>query len=439
MVVDGGVIHGVYSLVWHDATVAPFPSLLADTIGFGPRASGRLAILNARLFDGRGSAPRLVDAIVIDEGRFVSVGTATPLDGVATIDAGGRFVMPGLIDVHVHLSILEHSHLHPHPPNGAEPLYPGLLGHLVAATLRRCNDMGVTTIRDVGAYGDVVLEARQAMRYGAFDGPRLLACGRIISPTSPGGRFFDGMYAEADGVDEIRKAVRQQFRRGADFVKIMTTGARSVELEDSEPSQAIRDEVATVVEEAHRQGYRVAAHCEGLPGTALAVEEGVDTIEHGMFLHERPDLLDQMAERGAVLVPTLEFLHNVAENGTWTPELIERGKLNIEAAHRTLQAALSRGVRIAVGLDTPEADKSAIEYGRLVEHGMKAIEAMTAHTRGGAYALGLSDEIGTIEVDKRADCMIVDGDPLLSPAVLLDSSRIRRVFRNGVPVGGAEQ
>jgi imidazolonepropionase-like amidohydrolase len=121
--------------------------------------------------------------------------------------------------------------------------------------------MGITTIRDVGSIGDVVVEARQAMRYGAFRGPRLLTCGRIVSPTGPGGRFFAGMYREADGPDDVRRAAREQIRYGADFVKVMTTGARSVELEDSilrsSPARSSRP-----VDEVHWLGYRVCAHCE---------------------------------------------------------------------------------------------------------------------------------------------------------------------------------
>jgi imidazolonepropionase-like amidohydrolase len=181
---------------------------------------------------------------------------------------------------------------------------PGSDAHFLAAELRETLRRGVTTVRDVGSYGDLGLEARQGMRYGAFRGPRLLTCGRIVSATAAGGRFFDGMYREADGADDVRRAVREQLRRGADFIKVMTTGARSVELEDPDPAQLTRGEIATLVEEAHRQGYRVAAHAEGIAGTEIAINEGVDTIEHGMYLCQRPDLLERMAAAGQVLVPT---------------------------------------------------------------------------------------------------------------------------------------
>jgi len=111
--------------------------------------------------------------------------------------------------------------------------------------------MGITTLRDVGAFGDDLLHVRRAVELGALAEPRVLACGRILSATSPGGAHFTDMYREADGADEMRKAVREQIRRGADFIKVMTTGARSVALEDPEPAQITRAEIATIVEEAH--------------------------------------------------------------------------------------------------------------------------------------------------------------------------------------------
>src|SRR6516162_8549123 len=138
------------------------------------------------------------------------------------------------------------------------------------------------------------------MRYGAFRGPRLLTCGKIVSATAPGGRFYGDMYREADGPDDIRRAVREQIRAGADFVKVMTTGARSNELEDPE---------------ALRLGYRVAAHAEGLDGCEAAIRHGVDTVEHGMYLHRRPDLLEAMAAAGQVLVPTLSGYYWMAGLG----------------------------------------------------------------------------------------------------------------------------
>ena len=162
---------------------------------------------------------------------------------------------------------------------------------------------------------------RRAVELGLIDGPRIVSCGRIVSATSPGGRMFGTMYSEADGPWNLRQAVRAELRRGADFIKVMATGARSVEREDPEPAQLTREELAALVDEAHRLGLRVAAHAEGLAGARLAIEEGVDTIEHGLSLHREPALLDRMAANGQVLVPTLSTFHDLAERfaDEWVP------------------------------------------------------------------------------------------------------------------------
>ena len=140
----------------------------------------------------------------------------------------------------------------------------------------------------------------------------------------------------------MRRAVREQFRRGADLIKFMTTGARSVEIEDPDPAQLTPPEVAAAVDEAHRLGHRVAAHCEGLAGTELAIQAGADSIEHGMYLHRRP-ICSTAWPNGQALVPTLNFLHHVAEEGTWTPELVAQGRFNLEQAHRPSTSAAGRG------------------------------------------------------------------------------------------------
>ncbi len=415
------------------------PAFLADPHG----GTGDIVLTGATLFNGAdpgAGSPTLPEAtVIVRDGRIAAVGRrgdGVP-DGASVIDVAGRFVMPGLIDAHAHLSIIDHSTGWPKPAKGAEPLSPRVLDHGVAAGLRRALRMGVTTIRDVGAFGDCVLDARQAMRYGMFTGPRLLACGRIVSPTSPGGRFFDGMYREADGPDDVRRAVREQLRRGADFLKIMSTGARSVELENPHPAQCTEAEMVAFVDEAHRQGYRAAAHCEGLGGTELAVRHGCDTIEHGFYLNQRPDLLELMAQSGSVLVPTLSFLHDVAEDGQWEGVLVEQGVYNLEQARLTLRAARSAGVRLAMGFDSPDCARAAEEIARLVEHGLPVAQALAAATSGSAAALGIEDVVGVLDVGRLADVLVVDGDPLADHRVLLDPERIWLVLRNGDPVAGA--
>jgi imidazolonepropionase-like amidohydrolase len=246
------------------------------------------------------------------------------------------------------------------------------------------------------------------------------------------------MYREADGPWEMRKAVREQIRDGADYIKIMATGARSVEREDPEPAQMTREEVAAVVDEAHRMGYRVAAHAEGLGGARIAVEEGVDTIEHGLSLHRAPELLAQMAERGIVLVPTLSTFHDLAERFTeaFPARLVEQAVRQAADAQQTLTAAHSAGVTLAMGYDSGPPGASAAELVRMAEAGLGSAAAIRAATQGSARALGL-DDVGIVEVGARADLLVVDGDPLVDPSVLLDPARIWLVIQGGRSVGGA--
>jgi imidazolonepropionase-like amidohydrolase len=431
------------------------PALLADP----PAGGGRLWLTGGRLFDGTGAAVREDAAVLVQDGRIAAVGASgdgAP-EGATVIDLAGRTLLPGLIDSHAHVKVSR-----PDPDPGAEPLRPGADAHFLAADLREMLRRGITTVRDVGSFGDLVFEARQGMRYGTFRGPRLLSCGRIVSATAPGGWFFDGMYREADGPDDIRRAVREQLRRGADFIKVMTTGARSVELEDPDPAQLTREEIATLVEEAHRQGYRVAAHAEGVAGTEIAIREGIDTIEHGMYLCQRPDLLEEMANSGQVLVPTLSCFYGVAGlesaigtgasagNGspiqrtpghppapTWSPLLVELAEHNLEQADRTLRAAKAAGVRLAVGHDWHPFWNTSIEIRRMAAHGLTAAEALTAATSGSAYALGLDEHIGTVTPGRLADLVVIDGDPLARLELLGQRDSIWLVIQRGTAVGGA--
>jgi imidazolonepropionase-like amidohydrolase len=247
------------------------------------------------------------------------------------------------------------------------------------------------------------------------------------------------MYREADGPEDMRRATREQFRRGADFIKIMTTGARTCELENSSPSQITRAEIAAVVEEAHRMGYRVAAHCEGIDGARLAIEEGVDTIEHGLELHRAPELLDELARSERVLVPTLSCFFDVSENcdGLWAPRLVELAKRQYEEAHRTVEAARRAGVRLAMGFDSQPNGMSALELVRLCRAGLTPMEGLVAGTTGAAAACGLPAHVGAVAPGMAADLIVVDGDPLAEPEVLLDESRIWLVIQSGRPTAGA--
>ena len=418
------------------------PARLGALLAAPAPAVDPLWLTNTRLFDGTGAQVRERAAVLVENGLIARVGDpgdAAP-DGVRVLDLAGRTLVPGLIDAHAHV----YPHL-PSPAPGAEPLWPGTGAHFLAADLREALRMGITTIRDVGSYGDLIFATRQAMRYGAFRGPRLLACGRIISATAPGGRWFGDMYREADGPDDARRAVREQLRRGADFIKVMTTGARSNELEDPDPLQLTEAELAAVTGEAHRMGFKVAAHAEGLAGCEAAIAAGADTIEHGMYLHRRPGLLKAMAEGGQVLVPTLSGYYWMAGPGDadatdaepaaeMTPMLAGLARRNIDEGAATLQAARQAGVKIALGSDVSLGTGSEIQ--RMIRHGLSPAEALVAATSTAAQALGLAEHIGTVAEGKLADLLITDGDPLEEPQLLTEPSRIWLVLQLGVPVAG---
>jgi imidazolonepropionase-like amidohydrolase len=240
------------------------------------------------------------------------------------------------------------------------------------------------------------------------------------------------MYREADGPDDMRKAVREQLRRGADFIKLMATGARSVLAEDPEPAQMTAAELAAIVEEAHRLGLRVAAHVEGLSGARLAVEEGVDTVEHGLSLHREPALLDAMARNGIVLVPTLSTFHDLAERFTdaFAPALVEQAKRQLEEAYSTLVAARSAGVTLAMGHDSGPPGDNAIELVRMVDGGLSPLEGIAAATNGSARALGLRD-LGTVTAGAVADLLVLEEDPVADIRVLHRSEHISIVIQAG--------
>jgi imidazolonepropionase-like amidohydrolase len=391
-----------------------------------------MVLTNARVIDGTGGAPLERASVRIEDGRIVEV-SPTGVDG--GLDLGGRTVMPGLIDAHAHLSsdVSRSPGFGPPPPLKGELPRPRELGYFVLAkTARTLLAAGITSVRDVGSYDDEAIALREAVRLGIVEGPRILSCGRIISATAPGGAIFTTMYREADGPDDMRKAVREQLRRGADFIKLMATGARSVLAEDPEPAQMTADELQAIVDEAHRMGVRVAAHVEGLSGARLAVDAGVDTIEHGLSLHREPALLDEMAHRGIVLVPTLSTFHDLAERFTdaFAPALVEQAKRQLEEAYATLAAAHAAGVTLAMGHDSGPPGENAIELVRMVDGGLSALEGISAATLGSARALGLPD-LGTVSVGAVADLLVIDGDPAADVRMLLDPQRIWMVVQNG--------
>ena len=373
-------------------------------------------------------------------------------DGARPLDLGQRTLMPGLTDAHTHAS----GHV-PHTAKGAEDPLPGVAAHFLQAELRDYLRLGVTTIRVCGSQGMAPQEARQAMRYGAFRGPRLLTCGKIISATAPGGRFYGDMYREADGPDDIRRAVREQIRQGADFVKVMTTGARSNELEDPEPLQLTEPELAAVTDEAHRLGTgwrrtpRAWTAARRRSGTARTPLSTACTCTGGRTCWRRwpprarswcprcrattgwPAWASPSTRRRGPDAAAADPEAPHADPGM-PPVLTELARHNLAEGAASMRAARQAGVKIALGSDVSLA--TGLEIQRMVEHGLTPGQALAAATGTAAQALGLDDHLGTVAEGKLADLIVVDGDPLACPRCCQTPAVSGWSGSKGVPVAG---
>jgi imidazolonepropionase-like amidohydrolase len=397
-----------------------------------------LVLWDARVYDPATGEATERRAITIDEDTITAIDEAAGDRPASARDLGGATVLPGLIDAHAHVlaDTSRSPGFGPPPARHGDPPRSAALDHYVlAATADRMLRSGFTTVRDVGGHDDAVFGLRQAIDARLIPGPRVYTCGRIVSATSPGGAIFGSMYREADGPWEMRQAVREQLRRGAEFIKFMATGARSVVLEDPEAPQMTLEEMQAIVDESHRMGKRVAAHAEGLEGTRLAIEAGADTIEHGLSLHREAKLLDGMAERGTVLVPTLSTFHDLAERfvDDFAPVLVEQAKRQLDEARRTVDAAKRAGVTLALGYDSGPPGTSAQEMLRLIDAGLSPAEALRAATLGGAAALG-RDDLGRIGIGCRADLVAFDGRPDEDPGLVAEPGAIRLVVGRGVAI-----
>lgn len=392
---------------------------------------------NARLVDGINQYADDFYSIAVTDGKIQKIQKTGYMDPPNEgEDLAGATVVPGLIDAHMHIlssdMVRNPGFGPPAELKGGEPRMSELGYFVLAAMAQRVLEAGITTVRDVGGDALEGIALRQAVDLGVIPGPDIYSCGRIVSATSPGGHLFGPMYREADGADGMRKAVREQFRDGANFIKFMATGARSVERENPEPLQLTEHEVEAIIDEAHRMGYRVAAHAEGLEGAKIAVELGVDTIEHGLSLHRSPETLEAMARTGTVLVPTLTTFHDLAERfpDQFASRLVEQAKRQLEEAYLTLVAADKAGVTLAMGHDSGPPGDSAIEAVRMAEGGLGAKKALLAATSGSAAALGLNDR-GRLNEGLRADFLVVSEDPLQNIRAINDPEKNVMVIQGG--------
>ncbi len=398
------------------------------------------AIVGGTLIDGRGGEP-LADSTVLvgDDGRIAAVGPKAAVvvpEGAVEFDATGMTVLPGLIDCHEHLASFTYDLISRWGMSEPQSTRAVRIANVIEDTLQS----GYTTIRDCG-WLDAGYKA--AVEQGVIDGPRLLIAAGPLGPshsvqdrpTMSGHRRYGTTdpgvpYGVADGADEIRTAVRENTRVGADLIKVFQTGfGRATHL----GTDACYDleELRALVTETHAQGRRVACHAVGGPGLRIAVEAGVDTIEHGCYLDLETDLLRMMADKDMTLVPTLTvFAHHATEgNPVAQLEAREFRQHHIE----TVQQAMRLGVRVTAGTDAGGwfHGNNSIELEMLMDAGMTSMQAIVSGTGDAADCCGLGDDLGTLQHGKLADLVVVDGDPLRDITVLQERERIRLVMKGG--------
>ena len=368
-----------------------------------------LVLTGAALIDGTGADPVRGRAVAIEEGRIVRVGDETSLPRGERIDLAGCTLLPGLINCHVHLCLGAEGD--PVTPMRAEPL--ALTAIRAALRARETVEAGVTTVRDLGGREYAEMAVKRAVDEGLIPGPRILAAGKPICMTGGHGHW---VAREADGPDDVRRAVREQLKAGADVVKIIATGGVMTPGMEAGAPQLTAEEIAAAIEEARKAGRRTAAHAQGTTGIRHCVAAGITTIEHGIYL--TPEIVARMRESGIYLVPTLNAPAAISAGGlaAGIPAFIVRKTEIVGEAHLvSFRMALAAGVAIAAGSDagTPLNRHGSLvpELALMVAHGMTPLQAIRSATQVAAEALGIGEETGRIAPGLSADLVAVADDP----------------------------
>ncbi len=399
----------------------------------------RTVVRGGQIFDGTGS-PFSTGDMAIENGRVVDIGS--DLDGDEEVDASGQSITPGFIDCHVHIGFRSVDFFDALKQPFALKYYE--TAHNLATTL----DTGITTARDAGGAS---LGIKVAVEQGLIRGPRLRLSLTMISQSGGHGDGWlpSGMETKlfsldpgipksiVDSPDEMRRVVREIIRAGADNIKVATSGGVMSPRSDPTRPHLQPAELAVLVEEARAAGVHVLAHAQATEGIRNAIEAGIDSIEHGIFLDD--ETVDRMKQMGTWLVPTLMAPRGVlsaAERGIILPEWALRKAHEVIEAHKnSVRLAIEAGVKIAYGTDSPVSPHGTNlgEFALMNELGMPPLDVLKAATGEAARLVRVADEVGTLEVGKRADFVMISGDPL-DFADYRD--RITAVYQDGRHVGG---
>lgn len=402
-------------------------------------------IYNGTLIDGNGGAPVRDGAVLVQNNRIRAAGCKAdiplPADPVTMIDAGGGWILPGLIDTHVHL-MLEGINIPQLLTTPFSLRFFHALDHM-----RRTLDAGITTVRDAGGAD---LGVKQAQEAGLIAGPRMQISITALSTTGGHGDGWmpSGMALEifppypgmpvntCDGVEEVRRKVREVLRAGAEVIKVCATGGVLSPTDHPEFTQFSEAELRVMVEEgAYRRGIKVMAHAQGAEGIKNAVRAGIHSIEHGIYLDD--EAIDLMLAHGTYLVPTLLAPLSVVEQaeskGNMPEYGVRKARETIEIHSESIERAYRAGVAIAMGTDAgvmPHGTNLR-ELGLMCQIGMSPMEALVATTQTAAACLGWQDQVGTLEPGKLADVIITKTDPLSHIRSLENTANIVLVMQDG--------
>ncbi len=393
-------------------------------------------LTNFTLIDGSGREPIENAVIAISQGKIIYAGAASGWGEAKqsiTVDLHGQYVLPGLIDAHVHLSGSGEEDSQFEVPTGQMALK-------ILSNAQKNLAAGITTVRDLGGWSELEFDVRRSIQRGDFAGPRMCLAGRFISITEAGADYYVGMYRVADGVDEVRKAVREQVKHGADVIKMGVTGAVLVESGVPGATHFNVDEMQALVDEAKKFGKPVAMHAHGIDGITKAVDAGVNTLEHGTYLYQDPNVIWHMALRGVFLVPTLKVGWDIIlAKESNIPDWIMQKNIDSQGdAERSLKMAYEAGVPIAMGSDvgTPlnYHGENALEVHWMHKAGLSVMDALVAATGNAAKALSWDAWLGTLETGKVADLIVHTKNPLDDLRVLADKASLQFVMKDGMVV-----
>lgn len=372
--------------------------------------------------------------VVIDGDRIVEVGSG--LDADESVDVTGKHILPGLFDVHIHLGM-------PHIDFVARSRQaPGLKYYQAIASMQQTLDCGITTVRDAGGAD---LGMKEAVQRGIIAGPRMHIAIRMLSQTgghgdptlASGGHLFPYEWpgsprSVVDGPEEVRKAVRELVRAGADVLKVATSGGVLSPNDDPKHAHFQPDELEMMRVETQAAGMFMMAHAQAYDGIKNAVRAGFRSIDHGIYLDD--EAIQLMLDNGTWLVPTLlapQGVVRAAEAGVPIPPSSLAKAHDVIGIHKeSVSKAIAAGVKVAMGTDCPVSPHGSNlgELDLMVACGMTPSQALFAATLSAADCMGLGDELGSIEPGKLADMVVIDGDPLDFASL---KNNIEQVWKDG--------